>query len=52
MAGLTLFPTLTLESWIDIMQASININAMFGFYFIFFIITGTFIVIIILLQQM
>src|SRR5919112_5106512 len=42
---LTLFQILTLEGWVEIMSPSININPLYGFYFISFIITGTFIVI-------
>jgi voltage-gated sodium channel len=34
-----------LEGWVDIMTPSINVNPLYGFYFISFIITGTFIVI-------
>jgi voltage-gated sodium channel len=42
---LTLFQILTLEGWTDIMLPSINNNPFYGFYYVIFIVTGTFIVI-------
>ena len=38
MAVLTLFPILTLESWTDIMQASININPMLWYFILSFLL--------------
>jgi voltage-gated sodium channel len=42
---LTLFEILTLEDWVDIMYISIDVNPLYGIYFISFILISTFVVI-------
>jgi voltage-gated sodium channel len=42
---LTLFQILTLEGWVEIMSPVIDVNPLYGTFFISFIIIGTFIVI-------
>lgn len=42
---LTLFEILTLEDWVDILYIAIDVNPLYGIYFISFIVIGTFIVI-------
>jgi voltage-gated sodium channel len=42
---ITLFQILTLEGWVEIMSTVTNVNPLNGFYFVSFIVVGTFIVI-------